>query len=49
MQGTAASCHSPHTPHPNAGTDAPLRAQSVVGNALASLKLAYAQEVSDDR
>lgn len=32
-----------------AGTDAPLRAQSVVGNALAGLKLAYAQEVSEDR
>jgi hypothetical protein len=32
-----------------AGTDAPLRAQSMVGNALAGLKLAYAQEVSDDR
>lgn len=32
-----------------AGTDAPLRAQSVVGNALAGLKLAYAQEISEDR
>lgn len=31
------------------GTDAPLRAQSMVGNALAGLKLAYAQEISDDR
>lgn len=31
------------------GTDAPLRAQSMVGNALAGLKLAYAQEVADDR
>jgi hypothetical protein len=32
-----------------AGTDAPLRAQSLVGNALASLKLGYAQQVSEDR
>uniref|UniRef100_A0A383VAP3 Uncharacterized protein n=1 Tax=Tetradesmus obliquus TaxID=3088 RepID=A0A383VAP3_TETOB len=32
-----------------AGTDAPLRAQSLVGSALASLKLAYAQQVAEDR
>ncbi|KAF6254750.1 hypothetical protein COO60DRAFT_1622452 [Scenedesmus sp. NREL 46B-D3] len=32
-----------------AGTDSPLRAQSLVGNALASLKVAYAQQVSEDR
>lgn len=31
------------------GTDAPLRAQSLVGNALASLKLGYAQELKEDR
>jgi hypothetical protein len=31
------------------GTDAPLRAQSLVGNALASLKLAYAQELAEDK
>eukprot|EP00878_Enallax_costatus_P003770 GHUV01003986.1.p1 GENE.GHUV01003986.1~~GHUV01003986.1.p1 ORF type:complete len:351 (+),score=37.43 GHUV01003986.1:115-1167(+) len=31
------------------GADAPLRAQSLVGNALASLKLGYAQEIKEDR
>ncbi|KAF8065775.1 hypothetical protein HT031_002835 [Scenedesmus sp. PABB004] len=32
-----------------AGADAPLRATSAVGGTLASLKLAYAQEVAEDR
>lgn len=31
------------------GTDAPLRAQSIVGTALASLKFAYAQEIAEDQ
>lgn len=45
----AAANTNTQTPHKHAGTDAPLRAQSMVGNALAGLKLAYAQEVADDR
>lgn len=40
---------SPPSLLPPTGTDAPLRAQSIVGNALAGLKLTFAQEVSDDR